>query len=98
MTSRMRESASTDLREPQGSNPLGRPGPKLGQLFRLNVGICGKPEPAAAIHQRRVCTMRISSSASGERGQTRLAAGSPAPLESPGLLEALEGVNRELLS
>src|SRR5208283_1818671 len=27
--SRMRESASTDLREPQGSNPLGPPGPEL---------------------------------------------------------------------
>ncbi len=25
----MRESASTDLREPQGSNPLGPPGPEL---------------------------------------------------------------------
>ena len=25
----MRESASTDLREPQGSNPLGPPGPDL---------------------------------------------------------------------
>src|SRR5208283_4173006 len=29
MRSRMRESASTDLREPQGSNPLGPPGPEL---------------------------------------------------------------------
>ena len=29
MTSRMRESASTDPREPQGSNPLGPPGPEL---------------------------------------------------------------------
>jgi hypothetical protein len=28
MRSRMRESASTDLREPQGSNPLGPPGPE----------------------------------------------------------------------
>jgi len=28
----MRESASTDLREPQGSNPLGPPGPELGDL------------------------------------------------------------------
>jgi|GEM_PF-6684890 len=27
----MRESASTDLREPQGSNPLGPPGPELPQ-------------------------------------------------------------------
>src|SRR5271157_412799 len=31
MRSRMRESASTDLREPQGSNPLGPPGPELNQ-------------------------------------------------------------------
>ena len=31
----MRESASTDLREPQGSNPLGPPGPELqGPLRR----------------------------------------------------------------
>src|SRR5208337_4548505 len=29
MRSRMRESASTDLREPQGSNPLGPPGREL---------------------------------------------------------------------
>ncbi len=28
----MRESASTDLREPQGSNPLGPPGPELQKL------------------------------------------------------------------
>ena len=28
----MRESASTDLREPQGSNPLGPPGPELRVL------------------------------------------------------------------
>src|SRR5208337_3992681 len=32
MRSRMRESASTDLREPQGSNPLGPPGPELQRL------------------------------------------------------------------
>jgi hypothetical protein len=34
----MRESASTDLREPQGSNPLGPPGPELpgpASLFLL---------------------------------------------------------------
>src|SRR5208337_4843189 len=31
MRSRMRESASTDLREPQGSNPLGPPGPELAE-------------------------------------------------------------------
>ena len=30
----MRESASTDLREPQGSNPLGPPGPELPQGLR----------------------------------------------------------------
>ena len=29
MTSRMPERARTDLREPQGSNPLGPPGPEL---------------------------------------------------------------------
>src|SRR5208337_2765190 len=36
MRSRMRESASTDLREPQGSNPLGPPGhdPTLAHLWR----------------------------------------------------------------
>jgi len=28
----MRESASTDLREPQGSNPLGPPGPELSHV------------------------------------------------------------------
>ncbi len=32
----MRESASTDLREPQGSNPLGPPGPELATLERLD--------------------------------------------------------------
>ena len=34
----MRESASTDLREPQGSNPLGPPGPEL--LTGKNVFAC----------------------------------------------------------
>ncbi len=29
----MRESARTDLREPQGSNPLGPPGPELYWLW-----------------------------------------------------------------
>ena len=29
----MRESASTDLREPQGSNPLGPPGPELPRAY-----------------------------------------------------------------
>src|SRR5271157_4723102 len=36
MRSRMRESASTDLREPQGSNPLGPPGPDLRVKRALN--------------------------------------------------------------
>src|SRR5271157_3646803 len=35
MRSRMRESASTDLREPQGSNPLGPPGPSLPRVPRV---------------------------------------------------------------
>gem|GEM_PF-1966754 len=34
----MRESASTDLREPQGSNPLGPPGPELPQVLG-NLGL-----------------------------------------------------------
>ena len=35
----MRESASTDLREPQGSNPLGPPGPELWN--------CGRQRPTS---------------------------------------------------
>src|SRR5271157_1682890 len=38
MRSRMRESASTDLREPQGSNPLGPPGPELWNSEAANLG------------------------------------------------------------
>ena len=34
----MRESASTDLREPQGSNPLGPPGPELSGQRRSGRG------------------------------------------------------------
>jgi len=41
MTSRMRESARTDPWEPQGSNPLGPPGPELRRhratIARLGV-------------------------------------------------------------
>ena len=44
MTSRMRESASTDLWEPQGSNPLGRPGPSVSTLV-LPLGLPGFPSP-----------------------------------------------------
>ena len=36
----MRESASTDLREPQGSNPLGPPGPELHVLSWLTSVFC----------------------------------------------------------
>ena len=32
----MRESASTDLRKPQGSNPLGPPGPELSEPFAVS--------------------------------------------------------------
>ena len=40
----MRESASTDLREPQGSNPLGPPGPELLNGNTAEPG--GLPGPA----------------------------------------------------
>jgi hypothetical protein len=36
----MRESASTDLREPQGSNPLGPPGPELNRLCLAQYRRC----------------------------------------------------------
>jgi len=39
----MRESASTDLREPQGSNPLGPPGPEL--LSPPGPGLTWRPWP-----------------------------------------------------
>jgi hypothetical protein len=38
----MRESASTDLREPQGSNPLGPPGPEL------MISISPDPKPSVS--------------------------------------------------
>ena len=48
----MRESASTDLREPQGSNPLGPPGPELCcllvevyQVIRTRLLICSLNQP-----------------------------------------------------
>ena len=37
MTSRMPERARTDPWEPQGSNPLGRPGPELSKDDKGNV-------------------------------------------------------------
>src|SRR5271157_4311495 len=47
MRSRMRESASTDLREPQGSNPLGPPGPELN------------PEMLVALHRERLVSTLV---------------------------------------
>ena len=56
----MRESASTDLREPQGSNPLGPPGPELRRTARrywastasvrlhLNTPACRRSFPKAS--------------------------------------------------
>jgi Domain of unknown function (DUF4091) len=41
----MRESASTDLREPQGSNPLGPPGPKPRKGFRCFIAPSPRWEP-----------------------------------------------------
>ena len=38
----MRESASTDLREPQGSNPLGPPGPELPQTRKAISSLTAK--------------------------------------------------------
>jgi len=49
----MRESASTDLREPQGSNPLGPPGPEL-----RNVGLVYSPPPASPAVGRRGFALR----------------------------------------
>jgi len=42
----MRESASTDLREPQGSNPLGPPGPELRSALPFFLFRCGMLESA----------------------------------------------------
>ena len=53
----MRESASTDLREPQGSNPLGPPGPELCIARNLlNNYCCTEPpiEDVPIIRQREL--------------------------------------------
>jgi len=44
----MRESASTDLREPQGSNPLGPPGPEL-HMVSPELHAAWRKERAAAV-------------------------------------------------
>ena len=41
----MRESASTDLREPQGSNPLGPPGP-ASSMVSPEPRLSPEPRPA----------------------------------------------------
>ncbi len=42
----MRESASTDLREPQGSNPLGPPGPNtLSPEYPAEIGLVSPEYP-----------------------------------------------------
>jgi len=57
----MRESASTDLREPQGSNPLGPPGPEPCCIGRVNPDSV-VPELTEIRHRRF----------SGSKRQTRL--------------------------
>src|SRR5208282_946951 len=64
MRSRMRESASTDLREPQGSNPLGPPGPELRAARKAHRGGgrpgCNNPIPSVGISSRNVRSARNS--------------------------------------
>jgi len=48
----MRESASTDLREPQGSNPLGPPGPELPRR-------CGSSNPSSRGGRDRAASLGV---------------------------------------
>src|SRR5271166_2973611 len=63
MRSRMRESASTDLRKPQGSNPLGPPGPELSFILRFLSGGSSQHESRGEGNQRS--NPNFSSSKSG---------------------------------
>ena len=53
----MRESASTDLREPQGSNPLGPPGPELelGTGLRQSGTMTSEAVPCSGVTEYWSC-------------------------------------------
>ena len=57
----MGESASTDLREPQGSNPLGPPGPSPPLLF---PPVLGRRRRLSWRGNRRSCAASLSSTRS----------------------------------
>ena len=71
----MRESASTDLREPQGSNPLGPPGPELCPRnsdpgipsYDLADKLAGRAEPIWATRKQKLATANAQRRARSEK-------------------------------